>query len=314
VLLAAAGATAALSSGDARRRPLVALCLWWIAVPVAFDVFVWEPIWNHYFVEILPPLAILSGLGLGALDRLPNRRRRALAGGLVAVVVVVAAALGLRTEGALLLDDRPFEAVGPPGSRWLTLDPTVNVMTGTEPACGVIDPFNVLGPSALAARAGGREARFHVTLDDLLACLEADPEAGVFVTSWTEWFLDQETLAELWRRHPGRVRFADPRAALAFERRGAAGPPRCLAAVTDRPGAAQPRPSVEASPSWRGQALRKGTSRFPAACVGQRIVRGRLDAATTHGSRPARAGMRLGRTLAALARARGCRLPAPAGP
>ena len=35
------------------------LTLWWL-FPLALSIFVWEPVWDHYFVQYLPPLAVLA--------------------------------------------------------------------------------------------------------------------------------------------------------------------------------------------------------------------------------------------------------------
>jgi len=209
--LAALGALAALVFGPRQNRPLIALALLWLGLPLAFDVLVWEPIWNHYLLQVLPPLAILATLGFTAFDRLPPPGRRVAHAATSVVIVGASMFLAIGVEGRFRFDGNTLRAVGPEGSRWLTFDPTVNVMTGTEAACGVIDPFNVYGESSLAARATDQQARFLVTRENLLACIEADPELRIFVTDWTRWFLDAETLAMLRRDHADRVVFANPR-------------------------------------------------------------------------------------------------------
>jgi hypothetical protein len=125
------------------RRLLLTL---WLGMSVAFTLYLWEPIWDHYCIQYLPVLAVLAAVFLHALwtratagrwmrgrrrrhrhHRSPRSRRR-----------------DSRRRVSLDLLARPAQ----PGEAWLTFDLFVNFVTGTVPACGVIDPINTYGSAA----------------------------------------------------------------------------------------------------------------------------------------------------------------------
>jgi len=197
--LAAAGQILLWSPYGRRwREHRVMLTLWW-AVPLGLSIFVWEPTWQFYFVQYLPPFSILASLFLVWLWRLPTGRRLAR----VAVVAAVAFASisGIwhvaerRNDYALV--PRPQAA----GESWMLFDPFLNFVSGTAPGCGIIDPFNVYGDRSLTAiGAPDNRSRFHVDRDGLIACLESDPEIRIGLGYWASWFVDEplrEYLGEL---------------------------------------------------------------------------------------------------------------------
>jgi hypothetical protein len=87
--------------------------------------------------------------------------------------------------------------------RWLTFDPFINFITRTEPACGLIDPFNVYGESSLTGL-GNASSRFHVSTAELIACLEWDPKIRVGIGYWGSFFVDDQLEAWLEMQPPER--------------------------------------------------------------------------------------------------------------
>ncbi len=172
--------------GDRR----ILLTLWWL-LPVLFAVFVWEPSWDHYFVQYLPPLAILAALFLHWLWSRVRLRPLARAGVLLAVAY--ATAVGVIHLRALRRDFDRLPRAGSDGEVWLTFDPFLNFVSGTRPACGVFDPFNVYGPHSLTGIAEAPLlSRFHVDRQELIDCLEADREIRIALGYWATWFVDEE--------------------------------------------------------------------------------------------------------------------------
>jgi 4-amino-4-deoxy-L-arabinose transferase-like glycosyltransferase len=188
--LAAAGQLLLLSPWGRRwSRQRVFLSLWW-GLPLAFSIAVWEPSWDHYFVQYLAPFAILAALFLQRVWSLPKGRVVAR----VAVVAVVAYAAGL---GPNHLNARrvDYEGLAKPSvaeESWLLFDPFLNFVTKTRPACGIIDPFNVYGERSLAAISDAATwSRHRVSVDGLIECLERDPEIKIGSGGvWGAWFED----------------------------------------------------------------------------------------------------------------------------
>ena len=51
----------------ARYRPFAALCFTWVLLPIIVFIPVWTPVYVHYFIPVLPILALLCGIGLARL-------------------------------------------------------------------------------------------------------------------------------------------------------------------------------------------------------------------------------------------------------
>ncbi len=214
VVMAAAAALLLWPWLSATARRLVGLCLFWLAVPFTFNLLVWEPVWDHYMLQYIPPLALLAAVSIDALTRGVSRWGvPGLRGGSLLVVCALLAAMAWHVRVQLRMDPRAWAPLAPRGSLWLTLDPTLHLISDTVPACGVYDPFNVYGEKSLAAQPGFDGSRFAVGFGDLLRCLERQPEVRVFVTEWTAWFLNRDELAELVRRFPDRIVFQNPQVA-----------------------------------------------------------------------------------------------------
>ena len=175
------------------RRLLLTL---WLGISVLFTQYLWEPIWDHYCIQYVPPFAVLAAIFLHAWWTRPTVDRRTHAA--IVTIVVLTAALGAfgvasrRRVNPDLLVERPAHA----GEAWLTFDPFVNFATGTEPLCGLIDPLNTYGMLSLVALAQAPElSRYYIGPEDLVRCLENNPAARVSFGAWAAWFVDPELRA-----------------------------------------------------------------------------------------------------------------------
>lgn len=179
--------------GKQLRDQRLALTLWW-AVPFVFSIFVWDPTFQYYFVQYIPAFAILAALFLAWLWDRPLARipARAFVVAALAVATFIGAWLISERRNDYALLTRPVE----PNESWLLFDPFLNFVSGTEPACGLIDPFNVYGDASLAA-IGTQEIRdrFHLDREAVIACLETDPGIRIGLGYWSTWFVD-DALAE----------------------------------------------------------------------------------------------------------------------
>ena len=177
-------------------RQRVFLTLWW-GLPLAFSLAIWEPSWDHYFIQYLPPFGILGAMFLLRVWSLAKGRVVAR----IAVVAIVALAAGL-WPGHLEARRVDYERLPKPaaaGESWLLFDPFLNFVTKTRPACGIIDPFNVYGERSLLATAEAPIwSRQRVSVDQLIVCLADDPEIMIGLGSkWGAWFEDGRLAAYL---------------------------------------------------------------------------------------------------------------------
>lgn len=174
--------------GASFRDQRLALTLWWM-VPLAFSISVWDPTFQYYFIQYLPAFAILAAIFLAWLWNCQPAcvATRAFAVAAIATAAVLGPWLISERRNDYALLPRPKEA----GESWLIFDPFLNFVTGTEPACGLVDPFNVYGDASLAA-IGAPEirARFQLDREDLISCLEADPRIRIGLGYWSTWFVD----------------------------------------------------------------------------------------------------------------------------
>lgn len=188
----AAGAPAAAAAGEADRRTLVLMAALWLALSLSFSLFVWEPIWDHYFLEFVAPLSLLAA---GAVDGIRHRRGRHGATGTIAARLGVGAVL-LSIVG-LGIATRPqnpkyFErarALPIQGASVMSFEPLLTFLGQAKPACGLVDPFNVLGQDCAASlQPDGPLSRFVVSESSIVDCLERQPEVRVLVGPFFHWF------------------------------------------------------------------------------------------------------------------------------
>jgi hypothetical protein len=177
------------------RRVAVALVVW-LAFELFFNVVVWGPVWEHYFVLYIPALALLcAGIGEEIEQRLPGPIV-----GRMAAVVAVAVALGYlchlphrQAASSPALSVRYADIgrrLGPADSGLLTFDPFLNVVSGTRVACGVEDPLNVFGDAGMLAMVEDNPlTRFRVSVEDVVECLREDESIRVVLGPWSEWFI-----------------------------------------------------------------------------------------------------------------------------
>ncbi len=190
LLLAAAGGAASL----VRRRPPpdarpgFALLLAWLAIAFLFSLFVWHPAWDHYHLQYFPALAILAGL---LLERLAAAGRAARAAAVAFAGAVCL--LGVASVRGHLADYTALRALDLGPGPVLAMDPFLNVLTRTEPACGLVDPMNQSVATFLRGRAEFRH--FVVGTPELIDCLERSPGTPVLLSSiqpFSYFFIDRE--------------------------------------------------------------------------------------------------------------------------
>jgi 4-amino-4-deoxy-L-arabinose transferase-like glycosyltransferase len=213
-LLLAAAASPFLWKGRMQRPLLAGLSLWLLAA-VWFSVFVWEPIWDHYFVLYLPPLALFAGITLKA--SLGARRWWARAFALLLVVGCTLLGHSQRFTDPLWYRQARAAGMRARGRELFTFNPLIHVVAGTRPACGLIDPLNVYGEHAIATLDPESPLRqFQITAEDLVTCLGDD--TLVVIDDYAFWFLEPPLFAHL-KRTPERLIFFGPDARRRFESR-----------------------------------------------------------------------------------------------
>lgn len=190
--------------GGGRARPGIALSVGWLVGAVFFNLFVWEPVWDHYFLLYLPPLA-LGAAYVAARRPWPDRWR----GLPTPVVVIVLACHFAWGYGRLNVLDDSYERLAQqlPELPALSFDPWLIFAAGRSPACRLIDPLNVYGPNSLVARSRSDVFRhFLITRDELQACIETEGPMIILLSYWTRWFTDP-VLDETVERQPPELVF-----------------------------------------------------------------------------------------------------------
>ncbi len=219
--VAAAGAAGAVlvaarpSLLPRERKLLLAL---WFSVPFLFALFVWKPSFSSYHRQYLPAISILGGLFLWTWWSAGVRRRRAVFAGSLLTAVLCAA-----TVLVGLLDYGPLRALDLRGERVFTMDPFVNFLTGSEPACGLTDPMARVPMShaspELLERIHERSVLEIVTPEMMIACLEAEPDTRILISTlriFPLFFLSDALYAYIERQDESRMIWAteNDRAAL----------------------------------------------------------------------------------------------------
>jgi hypothetical protein len=168
--------------------PVLALApILWLVLALGLTLFVLEPAWDHYFLQYLAPLSLLSAVfvdWLWSTGRATNLRRVA-----VALLLVAFAWLGMTLRPSDPAFYEHARALAGGHAPLVTFDPMINLLTNTEPGCGVIDPFNTYGDySSAAAAREGPLGRFEISETALIACLDRDPATRVVIGPFYHWF------------------------------------------------------------------------------------------------------------------------------
>jgi hypothetical protein len=175
----------------------------WLGVPASFSLLVWEPSWNHYFLQYVPPMALLSGYAFDAAWRRPALQGPAA---LAAAIVIYAGVTHPDT------DREWYESVAAAEARAgaeevFTFMPLYHVVAGTRAACGLVDPINVYGEQCAVSWAPDTPLyRFHVAPEDIIECLH--PGVPVVIERHAFWFMDAQVIAHL-AATPRRLFFLD---------------------------------------------------------------------------------------------------------
>ncbi|HYC53953.1 MAG TPA: glycosyltransferase family 39 protein [Candidatus Binatia bacterium] len=216
VVAGLAGLMAGFRALPARSGSLLVL---WLVLPLAFSLMVWEPAWDHYFMQYVPVLALGGGMLVQAAvtrGRLSGALALALVGGYAALEIVTRP-----TEPWYY--QRTRDIARATHGRYFTFTPVMHAIGETTPACDFIDPQNVYGEYCAAMfDPDGPLTRFRVTADDVLRCIGKDLPVVIDRTAF--WFLDARLWSELQaRRHP--LIFFDHAAKLRFGSGPAPQPP-----------------------------------------------------------------------------------------
>jgi hypothetical protein len=221
---AAVGALLLLHRGVAGALPrhLALAPVLWAALPFAFSVFVWEPVWDHYFVQYLAPLSLLAAVAFGAAWTAEVGRRPFVRAALSAALVAYAF-LGMAARPREVFWRDRAQAIAARRHPLFTFDPLLAFVAGGPPACGTIDPLNVYGEYSAAALAPhGPLGRFKQTAGDVIDCLRRSPRVDVVVDGYFFWFADDPLRRFVAAAEARRVVFFTPldRARFEAETRG----------------------------------------------------------------------------------------------
>ena len=180
----------------------------WVLLVLLFSIFIWEPAWDHYLIQYLPPLAILSAIALSHFAQ-GRAKRPAITYALVTFffLYVNFSTLLTRTKPAAFYN---MQQAGLKAQKLLTFNPLVNVVAQAEPGCGLIDPFNVYGRRGLITYMNVEHfEKFKIGSREIIQCLEADTDVKIYISRWTLYFLDPTLLKYMRQLDVGRFVYAN---------------------------------------------------------------------------------------------------------
>jgi hypothetical protein len=156
------------------RFPREDAVLWsaWLLLCAASFLLVWDVSWTHYHLLYLPPLALFAGSWLAGLAA-----RGPIARVAVVVLGVLFAAAGVAKLADRQRDYAPVLALRGETRPLLTFDATLNVLSRTDSPCGLLDYLAQGAPGFY----GETFARFGVSSEDIVRCLDASPEIAVVI-------------------------------------------------------------------------------------------------------------------------------------
>ena len=154
----------------------------WLGICLFFNLFIWEPVWDHYFLQYLPPLCLLAGSALG--DETKKHY-------LIALFIFISISISTSTASLKINEFKKMRSIDP-HEQVVSFNTVFYVATNHQPMCKIDDPFNTYGPwvRSFWQKLGTSELdRFHISSDDLIACLGRDEKIKVYIDSWALDFL-----------------------------------------------------------------------------------------------------------------------------
>lgn len=147
-----------------------------------FSLFIWAPIWDHYMLQYLPSMAVISAYAIAKLTAKP-------AGRWFDLLLTLLTALTVVLVAAQRMPYNELKAKNLSGQAVLSFDPFVNVVSNSQPGCDLDDPLNRYGDSALVRITMVRRFdKFYISEADVIDCINKG-NMQVLLTPWSEWFL-----------------------------------------------------------------------------------------------------------------------------
>jgi hypothetical protein len=187
------------------RKPKESLFfLLYLGLTLIFFLFFFEPIWDHYTVHLILPLAFLAPMALSSILKtfLSQKGWRETLSALFCLYLVVFA-LRMNLPFFRYHKGNPLKLP----ERVLTFNPTLALLLQSQPACGLEDPFNTFSQRASFARFLKEKLppRLVITPERLESCLAKNPEIPILFDPWTECFLSRDQVREWERKFSGRI-------------------------------------------------------------------------------------------------------------
>lgn len=189
---------------------LRSLLLLGLVFSLAFNLLgLWGgPSWDHYQILYILPFSFFSALAIEGI-RVNFLSRVLLGEWMIGVAGFVLAAFvfvtPLTDQNHLGFDlYRHLRLLPRPSAGILSMDPVVSYLLKVPHACGIHDPFNQYQPLAAVILQSPVLARFVVSSEEIIRCLEEEKEIPIIFTLYTPLFLDQP-LREWVLKHPHRV-------------------------------------------------------------------------------------------------------------
>ena len=196
--------------------------LLWLGVPLLFGLLIWEPSWDNYYVVYLAPLSILGAFLLSYLWK--HSRFKKISRGCVIFFLVTY--VGLSVVWTTLLNQSQksnFQQLmalkQTETTQLFTFTPMIHFISQTQPVCGLTDPFNTYGSEGLLSlRQQSVFVKYQTTSQDIIHCLESNPEMKIVIDHWSFYFLDEFLVNYIRQQKAGRVVFVTTNDRIRFER------------------------------------------------------------------------------------------------
>jgi hypothetical protein len=168
------------------------------------NFFLWEPVWDHYFLLYLPFLSILSIPGIErelALSSLPSSLLYR-----IGFLFIFLTGISLFSYISIPSNKIVPEGYYSPRKDLFTLNPTFALKSAYRPVCGGEDPFNTFGDHSLVTYYESPVLRrFQVTFSEVVSCLKKK-NAKIYLDPWSTCFFSEKEIEILKNSFPDRVR------------------------------------------------------------------------------------------------------------
>jgi len=154
--------------------------VFWLFVSFLFMIFVWEPTWDHYFLQYLPPISILSAMFIKKFEKKKIKNYKKI----IFLILITFLALSLLNQETDFEFYREIDKMKKMDCGFFSFNPFISFLLNEGKESIIKDPLNQYS-EVIVPFSKGREHIFNLVRDeDIIKFVKQNPEYKIIVDKW----------------------------------------------------------------------------------------------------------------------------------